>query len=167
MLYHFSEENNIAIFNPRVSKSYSKPVIWAIDKEHALHYYFPRDCPRVIYWKTKAAREEDLAYFFRHGHANKIIVVENGWLEKIRNTKLYMYTFPSSTFQLFDKNAGYYISTDEIVPIKVEPVDDLLERILSENVELRFTPNLNPIRDQIISSTLGFSVIRFKHAKRE
>ena len=167
MLYHFSEENNILIFKPRTSKTSVDPVVWAIDKEHALHYYFPRDCPRVINWKTENTKKEDIANFFANTNADKIIVVESSWLEQIRETKLYMYTFEPSSFKLFDKNAGYYVSTEEIVPISVEPVGDLLEKILHEKVELRFTPNLYPIRNRIVTSSLGFSVIRFNHAKTE
>jgi len=164
MLYHFSEESNIPIFKPRISKTITQPVVWAIDKEHAVHYYFPRDCPRVIYWKTENAKAPEISYYFSDSDADKIIVVESGWLEQIRKTKLYMYKFEELSFDLFGKNAGYYVSTEEIVPVSVEPVGDLLEKILHEKVELRFTPNLYPIRNRIIASSLGFSIIRFNHA---
>lgn len=111
--------------------------------------------------------KDDIASFFTDTNADKIIVVENGWLKQIRKTKLYMYTFEPSSFELFDKNAGYYVSTEEMLPISVEPVGDLLEKIVHEKVELRFTPNLYPIRNRVFASSLGFSVIRFNHAKTE
>ena len=47
-LFHFSEDPSIARFEPR-SRSDDPdelPFVWAIDEEHAPHYYFPRDCPR-------------------------------------------------------------------------------------------------------------------------
>lgn len=171
MLYHFSEESNISVFTPRSSKSFPKlpPVVWAIDKEHSIHYYFPRDCPRVIYWKAKWTDEKDEYKFFSGSSVDKIIVIENEWLERIRNTKLYVYTFPEETFELFEeaKTAGYYVSYKEIVPIKVEQIGDLIEKILSEKIELRFTPDLYPIRNSVISSTLDFSIIRFSNALKK
>ncbi|MCM3337646.1 hypothetical protein M3650_03065 [Paenibacillus sp. MER TA 81-3] len=170
MLYHFSEEPDIEIFKPRPPTSFPQypPMVFAIDEASAVHYFFPRDCPRVIYWKAAWSTEEDRDFFFANTTVNKIIVVENGWLERIRSTKLYVYTFPAEKFQLFEeaKTAGYYTAAEEIVPLQVEPVGDLLERIASQHVELRFTPDLHPIRNSVIASTLDFSIIRFKHAAK-
>ncbi|MRX56298.1 hypothetical protein GJU41_20255 [Bacillus idriensis] len=170
MLYHFSEDPSIDIFKPRQSASFPSlhPVVWAIDQEHALHYYFPRDCPRVIYWKGEKTTEEDSARFFAESIADKIIVIETSWLERIRRTNLYLYSFNPGSFELFEgaKTAGYYVSSEEAVPIKVEPAGDLLEKLLKENAELRFTPNLYPIRNHILLSSLDFSIIRFRNAAR-
>ena len=165
MLYHFSEEKDISIFKPRTSKTSVKPVVWAIDGEHALHYYFPRNCPRVIYWKTEHTNEQDLARFFPESSVDKIMVVASGWLEQIREMKLYKYTFEEASFELFDANAGYYVSSEDIIPVRVEPVGDLLGKLIDENIELRFTPNLLPIRNRVASSSLGFSIIRFNYEK--
>ncbi|MGM0883053.1 MAG: DUF6886 family protein [Bacillota bacterium] len=169
MLYHFSEESDIKILKPRAAKAFPhlEPVVFAIDQEHAVHYFFPRDCPRVIYWKEDWSTDEDIQSFFSDSKVDKIIVVENDWLDRIRNTKLYVYTFAEDGFELFEeaKTAGYYISKQEITPIKVELVGDLLGKILAEKVELRFTPDLYPIRDKVISSSLDFSIIRFRNAK--
>lgn len=171
MLYHFSEEPDIKVFTPRSSTSFPEmaPAVWAIDEEHALHYYFPRDCPRVIYWKADGMSVEDNHKFFSDTSVEKIIVIENQWLERIRQTKVYVYSFSEETFKKFDeaKTAGYFVSYKEVVPIKVEPVGDLLERILNEEVELRFTPDLYPIRNQVIASTVDFSIIRFRNANNK
>lgn len=66
MLYHFSEEPGIKVFKPRPAKAspHIKPAVWAIDEEHAMHYCFPRDCPRVIYWKADWTSDEDRNHFF-------------------------------------------------------------------------------------------------------
>lgn len=169
MLYHFSEEAHIIVFKPRLSETYPhlEPAVWAIDEDHSLHYFFPRDCPRVIYWKAEWTKEEDLRSFFGGTNVGKIIVVENEWLDRIRNVELYKYTFPEETFTLFEeaKTAGYYISHQEIVPSKVERIDDVIGHLLSKNIELRFTPNLYPIRNKVISSTVDFSIIRFRNAR--
>lgn len=169
MFYHFSEEDNIQVFKPRPSKAFPhiEPAVWAIDEEHSMHYCLPRDCPRVIYWKAEGTSQEDLRSFFEESSVDKIIVVENQWLERIRAVKLYKYSFGEESFALFEeaKTAGYYISHQEITPIKVECVGDLLGKLLSHNIELRFTPDLYPIRNKVISSTVDFSVIRFSNAK--
>jgi hypothetical protein len=169
LLYHFSEEPNIEIFSPRQSKVYPelKPAVWAIDKEHSAHYLFPRDCPRVIYWKANWTEESDIAAFFCNTPVDKIMVVENRWLKLIQNVRLFMYSFSAESFELCDGTAGYYISYKEVVPVNIELVENVMERILSGNVELRFTPSLYPIRNSVISSTLDFSIIRFSNALKE
>ncbi|QYR22580.1 hypothetical protein KZ483_06350 [Paenibacillus sp. sptzw28] len=169
MYYHFSEEPGIRRFKPRPSAAFPHypPVVFAIDEEHAAHYFFPRDCPRVIYWKADSTTEEDLNAFFSHTAAAKIIAVENGWLERIRSTKLYVYTFAEESFECFDGTAGYYISTSEVAPLNVEPVGDLLKKLLGRRVELTFTPSLHPIRDKVVASTVDFSIIRFRNARKQ
>lgn len=64
-LYHFSEEPDIERFRPRPAAAYPElePVVFAIDGEHATHYYFPRECPRVIYWKSGRTRRRSTAGF--------------------------------------------------------------------------------------------------------
>lgn len=169
MLYHFSEESSIKRFSPRPQKAFPhlKPVVFAIHEEQSVHYYFPRDCPRVIYWKADWSSEEDIQRFFSDSTVNKIIVVENDWLDRIRQTQLYRYTFAEDSFKWFGEasTAGYYISYDEIEPLKVERVSDLIGQILEKAVELRFTPNLYPLRERIIASTIDYSIIRFRNAQ--
>jgi hypothetical protein len=170
LLYHFSEESNIKVFAPRPYKSFPhiKPAVWAIDEEHSLHYCYPRNCPRVIYWKAEWTSQEDLIRLFGESSVDKIMVIENQWLERIRNVDLYMYSFLEETFELFEeaKTAGYYISHHEITPVKVERVGDLIGKLLSHNIELRFTPDLYPIRNKVITSTVDFSIIRFSNANK-
>ena len=52
MLFHFSEDPDIARFLPHVPRTNSShaPAVWAIDEEHSPLYWFPRDCPRVTAW---------------------------------------------------------------------------------------------------------------------
>ncbi|WP_191561313.1 DUF6886 family protein [Metabacillus idriensis] len=168
MLFHFSEDPSIQVFKPRLSASFPNraPAVWAIDQEHSLHYYFPRDCPRVIYWKGESTNAGDIERFFSDSNTDKIIVIENSWLERMCSTKLYVYTLPEESIDWFEESetAGYYVSHQEIVPLKVELVGNLMEKIIKENVELRFTPNLLPIRNRVLSSTLDFSIIRFRNA---
>lgn len=166
-LYHFSEEPDIRTFRPRPSAVLPDrpPVVFAIDEEHAAHYYFPRDCPRVIYWKSPGTTEADMRELFAHTAADKVIAVESRWLDRIRNVKLYRYTFPASSFTMTDGTAGYYVSEQEIEPVAVEPVTDLIGKLLDDpRLELRFMPNLYPLRNRVIASTADFSIIRFRNA---
>jgi hypothetical protein len=167
-LYHFSEESDIRLFEPRPANAFPElpPVVFAIDRERSPHYFFPRDCPRVIYWKADRTTEEDARTFLAHSSVGKIVVVESGWLDRIRNAKLYVYTFSGDSFERMDSTAGYYISRETVAPVRVEPVGDLIRKLLEANAELRFTPSLHPIRDSVIASTMDFSIIRFRNAAK-
>jgi hypothetical protein len=166
MLYHFSEDPSIMVFHPRPTPSMEghPSVVWAIDEEHAPHYFFPRACPRVICWCEETTSDEDRIAMFSLMSVTKLAAVESRWLERIRRTQLYRYTMPQEAFDLQNSNAGYYVARETVEPVQVEPMGDLLDHLTASQLELRFTPSLFPLRDRIISSTLGFSVIRFANA---
>ncbi|OPA77738.1 hypothetical protein BVG16_14990 [Paenibacillus selenitireducens] len=169
MLFHFSEDPHIEEFMPRrnAKQEDSTPFVWAIDPEHAVHYYFPRDCPRVIYSRSESAVEDE-AQFFAHSQADKIIWVESSWEQIIQQTTIYKYVFKRETFEVHDPVAGYYVSREPVTPIHVQPMDNLVNKILASGVDLRFTPNLYPIRNAVLNSSLhDFSIIRFQHATAE
>ncbi|ALC80654.1 MULTISPECIES: DUF6886 family protein [Bacillus] len=171
MLFHISEEPDLSVFAPRIAVNYSHlpPVVWAIDQEHLPHYFLPRDCPRVIYWQGEQTNEADTKRFFSQSTARKVIAVENGWLARILNTPLYQYSFEPAPFTLFEeaKTAGYYIAETTVAPIATECIPNGLEQIAQAGIEIRVTPHLQLIRDQVISSTLDFSIIRFRNARKE
>jgi hypothetical protein len=56
IVWHFSEEPGIAQFEPRTGAAGApdEALVWAIDAEHAPSYWFPRDCPRVTFWRGAA-----------------------------------------------------------------------------------------------------------------
>lgn len=167
MLYHFSEESDIRTFTPRkLDYRPDEPAqVWAIDEFHAPHYYFPRDCPRVCIWPYERTMEEDKLRFFGHSAVQRVIAVEAGWLGSIRTTQLYRYTFSDDGFEIYDRNAGYYTSIQEVKPVSVDPVGDLLSALCDTGIELRFTPSLMPLQEGILQSTVNFSMIRMKYAK--
>ncbi len=94
-----------------------------------------------------------------------MIAVEGGWLERIQKTVLYVYHLPPTSFRCVDTNAGYYASTEEVIPLKVEPVGDLLARLVAADVELRITPSLQRLRQALINSSVAFSMIRMRNAR--
>ncbi|WP_337588357.1 DUF6886 family protein [Paenibacillus gorillae] len=66
MLYHISEESDIAQFSPRPPAAYPgmSPVVWALDEAHLVNYLFPRECPRVIYALSDGVSDGDQERFF-------------------------------------------------------------------------------------------------------
>lgn len=167
-LFHFSNEPNIEIFRPRVkhNRQDMPPVVWAIDQEHEFTFYFPRDCPRIVVTRTDDMSEEDQAKFFGLSSANIIITVETHWYKTINEATIYRYTFPGESFKLFDETAGYYISEETIKPEEMKPLNNLIERLIDLNVEVRFTPSLHPLREAILQSTIqDFGIHRFGNAR--
>ena len=47
-LLHFSEDPSIDLFTPQplAADPASEPLVWGIDRKHAVNYYLPRDCFR-------------------------------------------------------------------------------------------------------------------------
>src|SRR4030095_963635 len=74
------------------------------------------------------------------------------------------YHLTPETFACFDECAGYFVSREPVVPAHVQVVDDLLAALLGCGVELRFVPDLWPLRDAVVASTLRFSLIRMRNA---
>jgi hypothetical protein len=165
-LFHFSEDPNIAVFQPRkLDYRMNEPAqVWTIDEFHAPHYYFPRDCPRVCIWPHEDTTDEDLQRFFGHSSTQRMVAVETGWLDRIRGTTIYRYIFDPNEFELYEQNAGYYTSTRTVRPVAVEKMGDLLGSLAALDIEVRITPTLRPLNEAIPSSTVNFSMIRMKNA---
>ncbi|TCM99302.1 hypothetical protein EV294_102595 [Paenibacillus sp. BK033] len=169
-LFHFSEERAIDVFVPRVkaNRTDMPPVVWAIDEEHQFTFFFPRDCPRIVYTRSAGLTSEDEWRFFGTTAANIVITVETGWHERIKQTTLYRYELPPESFELFDEYAGYHVSKETLVPLAVEPLSDLIERLAGLGIEIRFTPNLHPLKEAILQSSLrDFGIHRFRNAQAD
>jgi len=162
MLFHVSEEPGIERFEPRPSPYADGPVVWAIDAERLRNYLLPRDCPRVTYYAGPGTTAADVERFL--GSSPAVVAVESAWLERLRSCRLYCYHLPPETFECLDECAGYFVGRQPVVPARVQVIEDVLAALLSCGVELRFLPNLWPLRDAVVSSTLRFSVIRMRNA---
>jgi hypothetical protein len=168
MVYHISENPNIEEFIPRKTESFMDLplVVWAIDEEHLVNYYFPRDCPRIIYRYTDNVIEEDKVKFFPNTVSKTIITVENRGYNAIKNALLYKYIFDKKNFRLIDEIAGYYICEEKIIPKSIEKIENIIDELLKKEIELKFTPNIFPLRNSLIKSSLyDYSIIRFRNAK--
>ena len=165
-LYHFSEDPHVERFVPRpvrISPS-DEELVWGIDGLNCHLYYFPRDCPRVVISKSSRTSAEDAETFFGHTTAGVIGAIESHWLERLRTTTIYRYTLPPEGFALRNEIAGYWVSRQEIRPIAVEPISDLMAELIGAGVELRIMPSLAPMRDAVIASTVEFGIIRWRNA---
>ena len=169
ILYHISEQPGIRVFEPRPVENESSGVkgsaVWAIDEEHLPNYLLPRDCPRVTYFVDHGTTEADAQRFFGGTHAKRIIAVETGWFERITRQRLYRYEFGGAGFGCVDTTAGYYVSRTAVTPVKETAIDDPLSLLVQSGVELRVTPLLWRLREQVIHSTLGYSIIRMRNAE--
>ena len=165
-LYHLSEEAGIRLFKPRPLKVGSEPLVWAIDAEHVSNYLLPRDCPRVTFSAGRDSSSDDGERFLLGTAASRVVAIESGWLERVRSTLLYRYTFSAGGFELHDVTAGYHVSHAAVVPTSEQPVGDLLQALLDSGVELRVLPALWDLRERVIHSTLAFSIIRMRNASQ-
>ncbi|MDP9238897.1 MAG: hypothetical protein M3P30_16135 [Chloroflexota bacterium] len=164
-LFHFSEEPDIARFEPRapLARPEVEPLVWAIDAWHASMYYFPRECPRACFWPGDKTTDEDRERWFGGIDARMVIAVESGWLPLIRQTMLYRYALPASGFAQNDDTAGHFVSRNAVTPLAVEPVGDLLDALVAARVELRITPSLLELWRRVIASTMEFSGTRLRN----
>jgi hypothetical protein len=167
-LFHVSEQPGITLFEPRKSPScfpaIKGDVVFAIADKLLHNYLLPRDCPRVTWYAGAQTTNSDKDRFIGASAADYIIVVESGWYRLIQEAILYCYEFPVESFSMLDECAGYYISYEAVSPLYVTPVTDIVTELLSRKVELRFTPSLIRLADEVSKSSLNFSLIRMRNA---
>jgi hypothetical protein len=167
-LFHISEEPDIRLFEPRPVSidiyGITDEVVWALDEEHLPNYLLPRDCPRICYHRDEWTSDEDADRFFKGSKASRIITVEKKWIERLREQVIYRYELDHSGFHLIDETAGYYISRAPVVPLSVQMIDDIPSELLKFDVELRALHSLWDLREAVIASTLGYSIIRMRNA---
>ncbi len=166
MLYHFSEEPDIARFVPRapLANPNIEPLVWTIDHIHAPLYYFPRDCPRVAFWPLPTTTPADQERLYSGTAARMVIAIEWAWFERFQNTRLYRSEMPEATF-VSRQDHGVHISRATVTPLRIEPMDDLLAQLSEADVELRLCQRLGPLVQVLLPSTLHYSCIRLRNAQ--
>lgn len=169
MLFHVSEQPDIARFDPRPAPDPSSGqtglMVWAIDDAHLHNYLLPRDCPRVTFYAGPHSHPDDVARLLGGTDADYVVAIEAAWFERVLNQTIYLYTFSSESFIRIDEGAGYYIARQLVVPKYVTRLDNLPDELFRRNVELRVMPSLWKLRDAVVESSLQFSLIRMRNAK--
>lgn len=167
-LYHISESARISRFVPRPSPSplenLTEDVVFAISEKLLHNYLLPRDCPRVCFYANPQSSAGDREKFMGLGPAPFVVAVENNWLKTIERTTLYKYEMPTENFELIDECAQYYISRQSVEPLSIKPVYNILEEMLSRNIELRFMPSIQTLAQTVKSSSLSYSLIRMRNS---
>jgi hypothetical protein len=167
-LYHYSEDPAIAVFHPHIAKTSRhrhEPYVWAIDDWHSPMYYVPRDCPRACFWAGERTTAVDRERWLHGLEPRFVMAVEAGWLDRIHSTVLYRYEMPSEKFTPRRDDSGHHVCRETIVPLRVEPMRDLLGAIVAEGVELRVVNRLGPMWRRVHrESTLHFSGTRLRNA---
>lgn len=163
MLLHISEVSDIRTFEPRVAQPGDEALVWAIGSERLHNYLLPRDCPRVTFYAGPATSATDQARFLAGSSA--VIAIEGGWYERARDTRLFCYELPPDTFECIDPGAGYFVSREPVLPTRVEVISDPIGDLVGRGLEVRLLPDLWPLHDAVVASTLQFSMIRMRNAR--
>ncbi|MBC3193908.1 hypothetical protein H7X46_22870 [Pseudonocardia sp. C8] len=166
---HFSEDPTIQVFEPHVARTARQKdaYVWAVDGFQAPSYWFPRQCPRAMAWRTSSTTDDDARAIIGPGPETRVHAVEYAWVDRIRDAKLFAYQLPSETFEPFGAPEPHaYVSTATVRPAgPPEPVGDLLALHEVNGIQLRLLPRLHAFWAAVTTSSLGFSGIRLGNAQ--
>ena len=170
-LFHFSDDPDIAAFEPRPVRVPSirpagrewlnGPLVWAIDGDHDFMYLFPRDCPRILIWATPKTPEAERRHWLRDCRA--AAYVERHWLERLSAETLHRYELPAGGFEDLN-DAGMWVARRRVVPIERTAVSRLDREFAPRGVELRVVDSLAPLKS-LWDTGLHVSGIRLRNAR--
>ena len=165
-LWHVSEDPGIPRFEPHRSATAltEELLVWAVDTRHLPLFWFPRHCPRTTYWAGPRTTADDIERFLHGQAALRVHGVESAWLDRMRDALLFAYRMPEAPFR-WHGGSGYWVSREAVEPLEIVAIDDLIDRHARAGIELRVAPNLWPLWDRVITSTLKFSGIRLRYAQ--
>src|SRR5437773_4901087 len=129
-LWHVSEDPTITRFAPHRAATAlaDEPLVWAVDTRHVPLYWFPRDCPRCTFWAGPRTTSADLGRFLDGRPELRVHVIEEGWLERVRDARLYLYRLPAEPFTRDRETLGYWMSRAAVDPLELVGIDDLIGR---------------------------------------
>jgi hypothetical protein len=164
-LWHVSEDSSIGRFEPRADSGHDspEPLVWAVDDEHVPAYWFPRELPRATFWAVSSTTDADVERFLTGDRARRVHAIESAWLGALRAARVFAYRLPESTFEPYAHAAGYWVSREPVAPLERVALGDLLARHAEAGIELRLVPQLAPLWERVIASSLEFSGIRLRN----
>jgi hypothetical protein len=164
-LWHVSDDHSIRRFEPRADPAHDSPeaLVWAVDDAHVPAYWFPRELPRATFWAVDATTEADVQRFLTGDRARRVHAIESSWLDALRAARVVAYRLPAATFEPYPRAAGYWVSHEPVEPLECRELGDLLVRHAEAGIELRVVPQLLPLWERVIASTLEFSGIRLRN----
>jgi hypothetical protein len=166
---HFSEDPTITRFVPHVAATAQQPgaYVWAVGRDRAPDYWFPRQCPRAMAWTGPRTTDRDRERIIGAGCGERVHAIEYGWLAAMRTTRLYAYRLPAELFRPFGGPEPHArVAVRPVTPLgPAEPVGDLLECHAAAGIQLRVLDNLWPFWDAVTASTVLFSGIRLHNAR--
>lgn len=163
-LWHFSENPALSRLEPvdQGASPGARSLVWAVDTRHAPMFWFPRDCPRGCIWGGPSTTPEDLERFFGQSASGRIHVMEAGWLERMRECRLFAYRLPSDAFRPHEVG-GYWVADQPTDPIDQVVIEDLIGRHARAGIELRITRSIWPFWRRVANSTVQFSGSRLRN----
>ena len=91
-------------------------------------------------------------------------MIEAGWLARVRVAELQLYRLPEASFTESLDTAGYWMSRDPVEALERVTIGDVVGRHAAAGIALRTVPNVWPLWDAVVGSTLEFSGIRLRNA---
>ncbi len=172
-LYHFSDDAEISVFEPRPVRVPSErgpgrdwlngPLVWAIEAGRQAMYLFPRDCPRILLWARPETTAADRERWFGDSPARIIAYAEWAWFERLKTATLFRYALPPDSFESLS-DAGMWVSRRAVRPTAVDTLADLPAALRAQGVELRLTERLTHLRG-LWDTSLHASGIRLRNAQ--
>ena len=170
-LFHFSDDPAIEVFDPRPVRVPSPrpegmgwlndPLVWAIDDVHAPLYLFPRDCPRIVMWRTPETSAGDADRYLDPA-ARMTAFVEKEWVSRIDGAVLFRYELPVGLFVPLE-DAGMHVASERVRPLSCERLSDLRRQLAIAKVTLRVLESLSPLHDAW-NSSLHVSGLRLRNS---
>lgn len=163
-VWHFSEDPTITRFVPHVARTatQAEAYVWACGPARCADYWFPRQAPRGLAWRTPGS-DPALADALLGPGVDRLHVIEHACVPQMSTARLFAYRFAASGFR---EIGGYaHVSDQEQTPLG-PPV------ALASPWELHafarqpvlVVDDLFPWWERVIGSGLGFSGIRLRNS---
>lgn len=165
-VWHFSENPAITSFAPHVARTaqQDQAFVWAVDADRAPDYWFARQMPRALAWRT-AHTDSEVADRLLGVGVTRVHVIEYPSLPELAATTLYAYPFDAADFAPFGDPPHAMVASHAVTPLGPPVViTDLLAQHEAAGIELRVVNDLFDWWHQVIGTSLGFSGIRLKNS---